>query len=206
MTAEPQPDNRLRRRHGGHRPPDAPRIEGNGIGRIPLLVERPRALEDFLVAIRAGNNRTVSAKFAGLDPETVRHWYSRGRAFKAKQDRPYHDFYLMCEQAHASAVVMVVGNLVARSRVDHNAGLAWLRHDSPEEWGPQQLDPDETPTLVDNSKHETNVLVIEPGVAQQMLKAAIAARRGEDVQAGPPRDRLAALRVNAEDEFQDPDG
>ena len=104
----------------------------------PSLLTRENQ-ERFLIAIRAGNYREVAARMAGLNPHTVQGWIERGRG--QKKNLPptpeYVEFARLLDEAEAQAEGMVTGNVVARSRHDHNAGLAWLRTRYPQRWRPR---------------------------------------------------------------------
>jgi hypothetical protein len=107
--------------------PDEPIYAGRRPGRPTKLT--PEAERRFLDCLRAGNYRTVCSRYAGLAPDTVEKWIKRGRGHS--KDRPatpeYIRFVRLVDEAEAQPEVLVVGNIVARSAKDHNAGLAWLR-------------------------------------------------------------------------------
>jgi hypothetical protein len=103
-------------------------------GRPTLLT--PDVEGRFLAALSKGMYRNVAAELCGLKPGTVEKWMKRGRG--SIKDRPpspeYVGFVRRVEQAEAMARGQVEVNLVARSKYDHNAGLAWLRTRYPDQW------------------------------------------------------------------------
>jgi hypothetical protein len=160
-------------------------------GRPTML--RPEAEERYFQARRAGNSMADSARYAGLEPATVESWIRRGKGLLA--DRPatpeYVRFYRMDEEAKAQVRVLVVGNIVARSRVDFHAALAWLRVHGGPEWvdavAPGEVGPAPSlgtgQTLIDQS-HATVVML--PREAVPELVHEILERRRREMAALEP--------------------
>lgn len=187
---------------------------------------RPSALQpnieaDFLMALRGGNTYADAARYVGLAPTTIEKWLRRGRGVDARPATPeYVRFARLAAQAKAAAKVLVVGNLVARSRLDTQAALAWLRHNDPE-WRDDDPAPDEAPgrlgpgavTNIDARHQEMQVLVLPPDAIPDFVHELLAQRReqqaGEVVEEQAPsipirvnsgaRTRLSALRVDSTD-------
>lgn len=116
----------------------------------------PEVERRFLDCLRAGNYRTVCSAYSGLVPATVEKWIKRGRGTVG--DRPatpeYIRFVRLVEEAEAASEVLVVGNLVARSKQDHNAGLAWLNRGPAERrarWRPDRDRDDDDDEMPDGS-------------------------------------------------------
>ncbi len=103
-------------------------------GRPSLLT--PEAEGRFLGMLQKGVYRNVAAEACGLNYNTLVRWIRRGRG--RDPERPplpeYVQFVRRVEQAEAMARGTVEANVVARSKYDHNAGLAWLRTRYPDQW------------------------------------------------------------------------
>lgn len=169
----------------GHRKPGRPTLL------TPVIEDR------FLGALQAGNTYTDAARACGLNPITVEKWLKRGRGHDPHRvpTHEYVRFARMAEEAKATAKVMVVGNVVARSRVDVEAAKVWLAHEDPT-WRPAALrgDVDEPPALPSpiapadaknvtpiNVEHQentqTNVIVIEGGQVPEFIRDLLARKR-----------------------------
>ena len=112
-----------------------PIFRGRRPGRPNLMTDE--MLVKFLTYIRAGNYRSVAAASCGLSYDSVRAWYLRGKGRDASGRPPRPEdirFARMVDEAEAQAEALVTGNIVARSRQDTAAGLAWLRTRHPDRW------------------------------------------------------------------------
>lgn len=211
----------------GQSPPEPQFPPGHRRPSRPTLLT-PEVEERYFFARRAGNSIADSARYAGLAPVTVEKWLRRARGMEPKRPpRPeFVRFYRMDEEARAEVKVLVVGNLVARSRLDHNAALAYLRVHGGPEWRneglpdqpttPPQIGPG--PMLIDQRDSTFIVLPREavPDLVHQLLESRrqeIAAREPVNVTPAPelPRrngDSRAArdgLRVDADADLDDDD-
>lgn len=92
--------------------------------------------EKFMTALRARNRITAAARYAGLNPRTAEDWIARGRGLKVGRPAApdYVRFARMVDENRATARVYVVGNVVARSRVDTAAAKMWLKVHGGPEW------------------------------------------------------------------------
>jgi len=208
-------------------PPTEPIYVRRAAGRPSLL--SPELEGRFMGLLLKGTYRNVAARACGLAPSTVEKWMRRGRG--KDKDRPpfpeYVRFVRLVEQAEAMVEADVTGNIVHRSKYDHNAGLAWLRTRYPDRWprlpggedeeGPDGLPPpnrqppmETTPAI----QQQTNILVLDsdkwPEMAHQLIAQSRATQEAaaaedlareaqqEEVVVGIPRhSRLAALRSDS---------
>lgn len=171
----------------------------------------------FMQALRAGSSYADASRFVGLNPLTVDGWRRRGRGVHALPATPeFVRFVRLCDEARASVKVQLTGNLLQRSRVDHHAALAFLRHLDPE-WRDDPLVNEDNTTgshgqvvSIDN-RQEMNVLVLTPGEIPDFVhdlleqrRAIVAAQPVEEMEPtipirvnDGPRTRLSALRVDS---------
>lgn len=200
-------------------------------GRPSLLT--PEVETMFLNCIKAGNYRSVCAQFCGLSADTVEKWVRRGRGNMPDRDAtpPFVRFVRLLEEAEATTEVIVVGNLVARSKVDHNAALAWLRAhperrarwlgktEEEDAFGVPALPagPQAQPTFDQRDQRQVNVVVLSaeqvPDVVKEMLAQQRVARAEEmastngvvdmEVDHGTRIARLNGLRADAEPRADD---
>lgn len=107
-------------------------------GKVDLTDDRERVMLD---AIRAGNFTRAAALLAGLRPELVYAWLSRGRT---TTDEPYYSFALRHDAAIAAAECMHV-NVIAQAaaRGDWRASAWWLERKVSKHWGAsgEKIDP-----------------------------------------------------------------
>lgn len=174
----------------------------------------------YLQALRAGSSYTDAARFVGLNPVTVDRWRRRGRGADQLPATPeYVRFVRLCDEARASVKVRLTGNLLERSRVDHHAALAMLRHLDPE-WRDDPLVNEDNVAVttsggqvvsIDNRSQEMNVLVLSPGQIPDFVhdlleqrRATVAAQPVEEMAPtipirvnDGPRTRLSVLRVDS---------
>lgn len=155
-------------------------------GRPSLLPED--VLQRFLAAIRAGNTRADSAAYAGISETSVKHWMMRGQGRdKNRQPTPEHvRFARMVIEAEAAVKVLVVGNLVARSREDTRAALAFLQTKFPGEWPlkpgvsvgdlPGDM-PSAMPLTIDQSDQRTQIVVLTGDAVPEMVAKLLAQKR-----------------------------
>jgi hypothetical protein len=132
-------------------------------------------LQRFLLAIRAGNYRNVSARYAGLNPDTVYHWYMRGQNKLGEKYPPtaeYVRFVRLVDEAEAAAVVLVVGNLVRRSAVNTKAAEFWLTNRYREQWQrlPEEEEPPPPGVVIDQSTHQ-NLIILDPREHPELVEA-----------------------------------
>lgn len=151
---------------GVHRPPGRP-------GYLTREVE-----ERFMTALRAGNTITDAALYAGLKPDTVEKWLRRGRG--VMRDRPatpeYVRFARLTEESRATARVFVVGNLVARTRTDTAAALAWLKRFGSAEWRDEPVFTGQPGGVSIDARQQ--VLVLPPeAVTPDLIHAVLEAKR-----------------------------
>jgi hypothetical protein len=149
---------------------------------------RPGLLDDetmvrFLTAIRGGNHRDVSARFVGLNPETVQEWIQRARG--KRPDRPpgpeHIRFLRLVEEAEAAQEVQATSNLYALTRKDFNAVRFYLQKKYPKRWGddaePKDDDAAEaTPQVVVSQQQ---VIMIGTDVIEAIARQRLAERRRE---------------------------
>lgn len=85
----------------------------------------PIRTEAILTALRAGNTRTNSAAYAGVDYDTMLRWMAR-----------YAEFRGAVEKAEADAEAAAVGQ-VRKAMQDGvwTAGAWWLERRRPHDWG-----------------------------------------------------------------------
>jgi hypothetical protein len=188
-------------------------------GRPSLAPEE--VLQRFLTAIRAGNLRKDAAAYAGLSEGTVKNWMMRGLGHNrgTNADRPptpeYVRFARMVIEAEAAAKVLVTSNLVARSRVDTNAALAWLRTRYPEDWPTEPVAPEPAaavPVVIDASDRRQQVVMLDATESADLIAQILAQRRASRAESEPPAQlaeevpargsrhpRLSALRVETDD-------
>lgn len=142
-------------------------------GRPKLLTDEVR--DRFMTALRAGNSQADAARYAGLKPDTVEKWMRRGRGVHQRPATPeYVEFYRLAEESKAAARVYVVGNLVARSRVDTRAAEVWLRvHGGPEWRDDDAMLPEGSTTFL----QQNNVIVLPPDMVPETVRNMLAARR-----------------------------
>lgn len=135
--------------------------------------------EKFMTALRAGNSTADSAMYAGLKPNTVEHWIKRGRGrLTDRRATPdYIRFARLVDENRATARVYVVGNLVARSRVDTRAAEVWLRVHGGPEW--RDAAPADGSTTIDARQQQMNVVMIPGEQAAAMVKALLAQKRAQ---------------------------
>jgi hypothetical protein len=85
---------------------------------------RPEVAEKIIAALKAGNTRTASALYAGIDYSTLKRWTERNAEFCAALD-----------QAEAQAEVGHVATLAAAARAgEWRASLAWLERRRHDDW------------------------------------------------------------------------
>jgi hypothetical protein len=172
-------------------PPTEPVYTRRLPGRPSLLT--PELEGRFVGMLLKGTYRTVAARACGLSPITVERWIKRGRG--KDPTRPpfpeYVRFVRLVEQAEAMVESDVTGNIVHRSKYDHNAGLAWLRTRYPERWPrfpggeeeeypeghlppPNRNPPMETPPAI---AQQTNILVLNSEEWPELAHRLIAQQR-----------------------------
>lgn len=192
-----------------------PIYAGRRPGRPSLVAEEP--LQRFLTALRAGNYRHVSAIYAGLSYQSVKNWMARGEGrLKDRPPTPEHTrFARMVVEAEAAATVLVTSNLVARSRADTAAALAWLRTRHPDDWPSVPLASEgalDGTLLIDNRDQRQQVVVLDASEYPDLVAKILAQRREEREAAAPPvvvipeevprgsrHTRLNSLRVETDD-------
>lgn len=138
-------------------------------------------LQRFLLALRAGNFRYVAAQYAGLNPESVKQWYFRGKGHRP--DRPatpeYVRFVRMVDEAEAAAEVLVVGNLVKRSATNTRAAEFYLTNKAPSRWHrlPEENEepPAQQPVVIDQSTHQ-NLIILDPREHPELIEAYLKAQ------------------------------
>lgn len=122
--------------------PNEPTTPGRKPGRPKALTA---ALERrFIDCVKAGNYVTVCARYVGLSPRTVEDWIDRGRGHRADRIAApeYARFARLVDEAKATAEVLVIGNLVARSKTDTRAAELFLYGDQErrKRWRPPRND------------------------------------------------------------------
>jgi len=137
-----------------------------------------------MTALRAGNSIDDAAAYSGMNPDTVREWLYRGRGTdKDRPPRPEHvRFQRMVDEARATARVLVVGNIVARSRYDHHAGLSWLRAHGGPEWRGEEVPPEVSgqPTMID--ARQQNMIFMPADAMPELARQLVEARRRQHEQ------------------------
>jgi hypothetical protein len=84
-----------------------------------LLRTNPKAMTDFLDAIRAGASWNSAAAFLRVKPDTIQRWMARGKAAKSG---PYAKFYRQTMQALQESTI------VAEAKVKERNPELWLRN------------------------------------------------------------------------------
>lgn len=161
-----------------------------------------------MTALRAGNSLADAARYAGLKPDTVEKWRRRGRGVANLPPTPeYVAFYRLSEESRAAARVYVVGNLVARTRVDTRAAEVWLRVHGGDEWRDEDahVPQPQQQTFIDAREQTMQMVVLPPEQVPDVVRQLLAQRRTEmppDPEIvteeprphGPSRARSAGLR------------
>lgn len=148
-----------------------------------------------MCALKAGNTIRDSARYAGVKPETAERWLRIGRG--VERQRPatpeYVNFARLTEESRAMARVLVVGNLVARSRVSTRAAEVWLRVHGGDEWRDGRDQSAAAAEGIKATAHADDVLVIPPELVPEVVRELLAARRD----AMPAAQHAAELRALA---------
>lgn len=102
------------------------------------MAGRPTKLTDDLAAkivqvIRAGNYREVAARFAGVAPETLTRWLTRGEKEKCGVYATFRQSVLEAEEAAEIESVGCIRRLVKDG--DLKAATWYLERKFPERWG-----------------------------------------------------------------------
>ena len=114
--------------------PSEPTYVGRRPGRPSMLT--PENEQRFLLLIRAGNRLHTAAQAAGPSPRTVEDWIKRGRGRDPStpadaRHRPLrpavHRGARLCPRPGAEQPR-------GQDQLDHNAALAWLRSNFPDDW------------------------------------------------------------------------
>lgn len=92
----------------------------------------PECQERLIEAIRAGNYNSVAARYAGIDPSTLRRWLRRGR--DAKSGR-YRSLYLAVRKAETYAEIRAVAIVQKQMEGNWRAAVSYLERKFPERWG-----------------------------------------------------------------------
>lgn len=162
----------------------------------PTLLTRETE-KRYFYARRSGSSQADSARYAGISPVTVEKWIRRAKGLEPNRPpRPeYIRFWRMDEEAKAEVKILVVGNLVARSRLDHNAALAYLKvHGGPEWRGEGEPDAPSVPqlgsgqqasgpTLID--QRDSTFIVLPREAIPDLVHQLLDGRRREMVAANP---------------------
>ena len=99
---------------------DKPRRRRTGLTMLnDLLGANPKAMSDFLDAIRAGASWNAAAAFLNVKPDTVQRWMARGKSSKTG---PYAKFYRQTMQALQESCI------VAEAKVKEKNPELWLRN------------------------------------------------------------------------------
>ena len=99
---------------------DKPRKRRTGLTMLnDLLGANPKAMSDFLDAIRAGASWNAAAAFLNVKPDTVQRWMARGKSSKTG---PYAKFYRQTMQALQESCI------VAEAKVKEKNPELWLRN------------------------------------------------------------------------------
>ena len=95
---------------------DAPKNKG---GRPSAFTEERK--EKILQALRAGNYRTAAAKWAGIEPGTLKAWVNRGN----HGEPGYAEFVAAIKEAEGQAEASLVATIKKASQ-EHWQAAAWL--------------------------------------------------------------------------------
>lgn len=103
----------------------------------------PEAHKKIVDAIRAGNYRSVAARYAGVDPHTLDNWIRQGQTGDRRNPNTeacrslLHDI----EEAEAASEVAAVLHWRSAMPKDWKAAEKWLAVRQPERWRPREDPP-----------------------------------------------------------------
>lgn len=167
---------------------DRPRKRRTGLALLnDLLNANPKAMADFLDAIRAGASWQAAAAFLHVKPDTVQRWMARGKASKTG---PYAKFYKQTLQALQESCI------VAEAKVKERNPELWLRN------GPGRLVNDQWRD--DGKQVDVNFegSMVQNGRIQVEHVDVVAALK-EIQAAGVPLDHLTLQATDMPDEVSD---
>lgn len=154
-----------------------------------LLAANPKAMADFLDAIRAGASWNAAAAFLNVKPDTIQRWMVRGKSSKSG---PYAKFYRQTMQALQESTI------IAEAKVKERNPELWLRN-GPGRWvndqwreDGKQVDVNFEGSLVQGGKIQ--VQHVDIMAALKEIKAA-----------GVPLDHLTLAATEMPDEITDND-
>lgn len=91
----------------------------------------PEVRQKLIEALRAGNFVSVSARYAGIHPNTFRRWMRRGQE---SSRGIYREFYLEVKQAETYAEVVAVASIHKHMKENWRAAIAYLERKFPMRW------------------------------------------------------------------------
>lgn len=169
---------------------DKPRKRRTGLALLnDLLSANPKAMSDFLDAMRAGASWQAAAAFLHVKPDTVQRWMARGKASKSG---PYAKFYRQTMQALQESTI------VAEAKVKEKNPELWLRNGPGrlvnDQWRDdgKQVDVSFEGSLVQNGKIQVEHVDILAALKE--IKAA-----------GVPLDHLTLAATDMPDEISEND-
>lgn len=131
--------------------------EKRGRGRPSLFTEDRR--RKILDALRLGNYRVVSARYAGVSDATFYGWLERSRDERARgMTTDYTRFLEDVEVAEAQAETMLVADLRAQARTNPTATLGMLRVRFRDRWS-------EAPTRLEVTGKDGGPVALSPVLA-----------------------------------------
>ena len=99
-------------------------------GRPPKLT--PEIQERIVLAVRAGNYLSVSARAAGVHESTLYRWLERGRGPAGRE--PYRSFCEALKEAEAAAEVHAVATIRQQMPSQWTAAMTFLERRFPDRW------------------------------------------------------------------------
>ena len=100
------------------------------LGKLTPVVQKK-----LLNAIKAGNYITVSARYAGIHPNTFHRWMKRGRE---AQSGAYRKFFEAVKEAETYAEVRAVAIIQQQMEDNWRAAVAYLERKFPKRWSPRE--------------------------------------------------------------------
>jgi hypothetical protein len=104
-------------------------------GRGRPLTLTPETADKIVAALKMGNYRSAAAKYAGIEPATMRLWGSRAN----RGEQPFVDFIARVKAAEGEAEASLVAT-IRRAANDTWTAAAWLleRKHAPK-WGKRDM-------------------------------------------------------------------
>jgi len=107
----------------------------------------PANREAIIQAMSLGSPQDMAAQFAGVHPDTVRHWMGKGQQAVEKLnlgeellpvEEDFAEFWIDCTKKSAKAAMGLLAGLQVSARTNPHIGLKLLEKIRPEEFGQRQ--------------------------------------------------------------------